>query len=122
LNPYEQFKPLRPTGVIDYGVFVYDGHFEIPLAASLGHSQKAQWLLDAHRLSEALGEAHQAAVLAPADVKPNALLGDILTAMGRPEEGREFYQKALGLAKTVEPAFQIGWVKELEKKLDSKGQ
>ena len=29
LNPYEQFKTLRPTAVIDYGVFVYDGHFEI---------------------------------------------------------------------------------------------
>ena len=31
LNPYEQFKSLRPTAVIDYGVFVYDGHFEIPI-------------------------------------------------------------------------------------------
>ena len=122
LNPYEQFKSLRPTAVIDYGVFVYDGHFEVPLAASLGHSQKAQWLLDAHHLSEALGEAQQAVALAPADVKTNALLGDIFTAMGRPDEGRGFYQKALALAKTVEPAFQIGWVKGLEQKLDSKNQ
>jgi hypothetical protein len=122
LNPYEQFKSLRPIAVIDYGVFVYDGHFEIPLAASLGHSQKAQQLLDAHRLSEALGEAQQAVALAPDAVKPNALLGDIFTAMGRPAEARASYQKALALAKTVEPDFQIGWVKGLEKKLDSKDQ
>jgi len=122
LNPYEQFKSLRPIAVIDYGVFVYDGHFEIPLAASLGHSQKAQQLLDAHRLSEALGEAQQAVALAPDAVKPNALLGDIFTAIGRPAEARASYQKALALAKTVEPDFQIGCVKGLEKKLDSKDQ
>lgn len=122
LNPYEQFKFLRPTAVIDYGVFVYDGYFEIPLAASISHSQKAEWLLEAHRLPEALGEAQQAVALAPNAVKPNALLGDILTAMQRPEEARVSYRKALSLAKTIEPAFQIGWVEGLEKKLTAKDQ
>jgi 4-amino-4-deoxy-L-arabinose transferase-like glycosyltransferase len=117
LNPYEQFKALRPTAVIDYGVFVYDGRFEIPLAASIGHSQKAQWLLDDHRLPEALAEAQQAEALAPNAVKPNALLGDILTAMQRPDEARVSYAKALTLAQTIEPTFQIGWVKGLEEKL-----
>ncbi len=117
LNPYEQFKSLRPVAVIDYGVFVYEGHFDIPLAASISHSQKAQWLLDAHRLPEALDEAQQASVLAPEAVKPNALLGDIFTAMGRPEEAKASYQKALMLAKTIEPDFQVGSAKELEGKL-----
>jgi 4-amino-4-deoxy-L-arabinose transferase-like glycosyltransferase len=122
LNPYEQFKSVRPTEVIDYGVFVYEGHFEIPLAASLGHSQKAQSLLDAHRLSESLAEAQQAVALAPNAVGPNVLLGDILAALGRPDEARASYQKALALANTIEPAFQIGWVKGLERKLTSKDQ
>ncbi|WP_433967176.1 glycosyltransferase family 39 protein [Tunturiibacter gelidiferens] len=45
LNPYEQFKSLKPTATIDYGVFVYDGHFDIPLAAALSHVQKAGLLL-----------------------------------------------------------------------------
>lgn len=117
LNPYEQFKSLQPTAVIDYGVFVYNGHFNIPLAASIGHSQKAQWLLEAHRLPEALSEAEQAAALAPKAVKPNALIGDILTAMQRPDEARVSYQKALMLAETVEPSFQVGWTKGLEQKL-----
>jgi len=35
LNPYEQFKKSTPTTAIDNSVFVYDGHFEIPLAAAL---------------------------------------------------------------------------------------
>lgn len=117
LNPYEHFKSLRPTAVIDYGVFVFDGHFEIPLAASISHSQKAQWLLEAYRLPEALEEAKQAVAFAPTAVKPNVLLGDILTAMQRPDEARVSYQKALALAKTIEPTFQIGWVNGLQKKL-----
>jgi 4-amino-4-deoxy-L-arabinose transferase-like glycosyltransferase len=117
LNPYEQFKSLRPVAVIDYGVFVYQGHFEIPLAASIGHSQKAQWLLDANRLPEALAEAQQAIALAPDAVRPNIVLGDILSAMQRPGDARVSYQKALTLAQTVEPAFQVAAVDELKKKL-----
>jgi len=45
LNPYEQFKQLKPVAVIDYGVFPHDGHFEIPFAAALSHGQKANVLL-----------------------------------------------------------------------------
>jgi 4-amino-4-deoxy-L-arabinose transferase-like glycosyltransferase len=122
LNPYEQFKSLRPTAVIDYGVFVYEGHFEIPLAASISHSQKAQWLLDSQRLPEALEEAQQAVALAPDAAKPNSLLGDILTAMGQTNEARAAYQKALTLAKTIEPDFQIELAQELERKLSAPAQ
>lgn len=119
LNPYEQFKSLKPVAVIDYGVFVYQGHFEIPLAASISHSQKAEFLRDAHQLPEALAEAQQAVNLAPGAVKPAVLTGDILSDMNRSEEARAFYEKALANAKTVEPAFQMGWVDGLEKKLAS---
>jgi len=42
LNPHGQFQKLKPAAVIDYGVFVYDGHFEIPLAAALRHVQKRE--------------------------------------------------------------------------------
>jgi tetratricopeptide (TPR) repeat protein len=120
LNPYEQFKQLRPTAVVDCGVFVFDGHFEIPLAAALGHTQKAGNLLEAKRLSEALSEAQQAVALAPEAVRTNATLGDVLAALGRSDEARHSYQKALSLAKTVEPEFQIGWTDGLEKKLAGK--
>ncbi len=117
LNPYEQFKDLRATAVIDYGVFVFEGHFEIPLAAAIGHEQRAGNLLDEKKLSEALVEAQQAVSLAPDAVKANAVMGDVLAAMGRPDEARQSYHKALALAKTIEPEFQVGWVSDLEKKL-----
>jgi tetratricopeptide (TPR) repeat protein len=117
LNPYEQFKSLKPKAVIDYSVFVYEGHFEIPLAASLSHSQQAGSMLEAHQLDRALAEAKLAVSLAPRVVQPNALMGDILAASGRSEEARSYYEKALTLARSVEPEFQVTWIKNLEQKL-----
>ena len=64
LNPYEQFESLKPTAVIDNGVFLYNGHFDIPLAAALSHMQKSQLLLKTNP-TQALNEAQQAETLAP---------------------------------------------------------
>lgn len=113
---YEQFKSLKPTAVIDYG-FVFDGHFEIPLAAAISHAQKARRLLDASQPDAALAAAQQAVALAPNAVNPNVVLGDILAALQRPQEARQSYARALTLAQTIEPEFQIGWVEHLQKKL-----
>ena len=60
LNPYEQFQKLKPVAVIDYGVFVYDGHFEIPLAAALASMQKARGLLREKNAPARSSEARQA--------------------------------------------------------------
>jgi tetratricopeptide (TPR) repeat protein len=120
LNPYEVFKHAEPAASIDYAVFVFNGRFEIPLAAALSHAQKAQFLVRDKRFDEALAEAQQAVTLAPNAVKPNALVGDILTDMGRSREARPYYEKALQLATTVEPEFQVGWVDGLRQKLNAK--
>jgi len=117
LNPYEQFKHLRPVAVIDYGVFVFDGHFDLPLASALGHLQNAKNLLKAKQLPEALSEAQQSVALAPDAVEPNAVLGDVLTALQRPQEARQSYEKALHLAETIEPEFQISRAADLKAKL-----
>jgi len=34
-NPYAQFKQLKPSAILDGGILVYDGHFEVALASSL---------------------------------------------------------------------------------------
>jgi len=117
LNPYQSFKSLRPTAVIDYGVLVFDGHFQLPLAAALSHAHKSQRRLAEKRLPEAGDEARKAVALASDAVKPNLVLGDVLAAMGQVEQARPYYRKALGLASTVEPEFQGGWIKGLRKKL-----
>jgi Dolichyl-phosphate-mannose-protein mannosyltransferase len=117
LNPYEQFKSLTPTAVIAREVFVYDGHFAIPKAAAIGHAQRATDLLTAKQLPEALAEAQQAVALWPNAVNSNVVLGDVLAAMGQTAEARASYEKALMLAQTVEPEFQVGWVEGIQQKL-----
>lgn len=120
LNPYEQFRQLKPSNVIEYGVFVFDGHFDIPAAAAIGHAQRASALLGNKQPEEALLEAQRAVELAPGMVNPHVVLGDVLTELHRPSEARAAFQKALILAKSVEPEFQRGWISGLEQKLAKK--
>lgn len=117
LNPYEQFKHIPPTAVIGRGVFVFDGHFDLPLASALSHIQNAQNFLAEKQTDAALSEAQTAVTLAPESVSARMTLGDALTAAERPEEARSEYQKALQLAKTVEPEFQARSVPGIERKL-----
>jgi tetratricopeptide (TPR) repeat protein len=117
LNPYEQFKQLHPAAEIDYGVFVFNGHFDLPFASALGHLQNARNLLAAKQLPQALSEAQQSVALAPESVETNSILGDVLTALQRPQEARQSYETALHLAETVEPEFQISRAADLKAKL-----
>jgi len=117
LNPYEQFRSLQPTAMIQYGLFVYDGHFKIPLAAALVKARKAQELLSQNRLNEARREAEGAAALAPQSVAVQIALGDVLAKMGRATEAQTHYQQALYLAQTVEPELQERSLPMLQAKL-----
>ena len=119
LNPYEQFKRLAPTAVIQHGVFVFDGHFDIPLASALSHMQKAQNLLVGKQVERALAEAQAAVTLAPNAVEAQLMLGDVLAAMGQEEKAHSAYEKALVLAQTIEPEFQIRSLPSIERKLES---
>ncbi len=117
LDPYAQFRRLEPVDVIDHSVFVFDGRFEIPLASALGRAQKSAVLLGENDSGGALAEAQAAVALAPDSVATQATLGDALAALGRTDEARAAYTRALELARTVEPAFQEGWIPGLEQKL-----
>jgi hypothetical protein len=119
LDPYGQFKHLKPTAVIDRGVFMFDGKFDMTLAAAISKVQKAQNLAQAKQLDPALREARTAVELAPDSIRTLLALGDILLEMGQPQQARASYEKALELAKTIEPEFQIRSVPEIEQKLRS---
>lgn len=120
LNPYEQFKSLKPDAVIQHGVYVFHGHFDIPLAAAFTHAQKAQNLLSANNPQAALPEAQQAVALAPDAVVPNVALGDVLMKLNRAQEARTSYTRALQIAKTIQPEFQQGWAEDLAKRLNAR--
>jgi tetratricopeptide (TPR) repeat protein len=120
LNPYEQFRTMKFDDQIDYGVFVFNGHFEIPLAAALSHAQKADLLLGEKKALEALAEARQAVELGPNSVSVNTTLARALEANGQTTEALSYDEKALHLAKTVEPAFQEESARALEERLAMK--
>jgi dolichyl-phosphate-mannose-protein mannosyltransferase len=117
LNPYEAFKTAKPVDIIQHGIDVFQGHFEIPLAAALSHAQNSANFLAAEKYPAALDEAQQAVALAPDSAFTNAALGDALSALGRRDEARAPYEKALHIAQTVQPEFQVGLAADMEKKL-----
>ncbi len=117
LNPYVQFQTLSPAAVIDNSVFVFEGHFDIPLAAALSHSQKAGLLLQDNHAAAAIDEARQAQALAPTSATVNLTLARALDAGGQPGQAVPYYQKALILAQTVSPAFQVGTVAAAQQRL-----
>lgn len=119
LDPYGQFRSLKPTAVIDHSVFVFDGKFDLPLAAAISKVQKAQNLAQAKELDQALQEAEAAVALSPDSVQTQLALGDILREMGQLQQARTSYEKALNLAKTIEPEFQTRSIPDIERRLQS---
>lgn len=119
LDPYGQFKLLKPTAVIDRGVFVFDGTFELPLAAAITKVQKARNFAAAKQLDQALHEAQAAVTLAPQAIQTQLALGDILLEMGQPQQARVSFEKALELAKKIEPEFQTRSLPDIEQRLQS---
>src|SRR5207302_6999407 len=65
LNPYREFMRLKPTAVIENGVFVYDGTFQVPYAAAFDRAVTSGDLLTQHQPEQALAEAQAAVALAP---------------------------------------------------------
>jgi hypothetical protein len=119
LDPYAPFRQLKPTAVIDDSVFVFDGKFDLSLAAAYGKVQRARNLAQEKQLDQALQEARAAVALSPDSVPVQLALGDILREMGRVEDARHCYEQALQLAKTIEPEFQIRSLPEIEQRLQS---
>jgi 4-amino-4-deoxy-L-arabinose transferase-like glycosyltransferase len=106
LNPYVQFQHLNSTAVIDYGVFVFEGHYEIALASALNRANRAHHSMEERRLDEALGEAQQAVGIAPNSIQAQLALGDVLKTLNRPKDAQAAYQKALVLAEALGPENQ----------------
>src|SRR5688500_19353460 len=86
----------------------------MPLASAISKVQKAQNLAKARQLDQALQEAQAAVALAPDSIHTQMALGDILLEMGQPQQARTSYEKALELARTIEPEFQVRSVRSEE--------
>ena len=114
-NPYAHFQTLRPDAVIDRGVYVYKGQFNLGPAAALEHVEGSGTLLAQGRAREALAEAELAKRLDPGSATAREAEGDALLAMGRPDEAQVAYRNALK-ASELDPVFQKELVMALRKK------
>ena len=117
LNPYDSFRNVKPTAIIQHGLFVYDGTFPVPLASALDHTQKGLTALWSGNTDAALLLTQQAVSLAPQSAAAQTALGDVLLAKGKTAEAHTHYEAALDAARTVEPALQASLIPDLEHKL-----
>lgn len=117
LNPYAQIQKMTPTTVIDHGVYVFDGTFQIPRAAAMCRTQRASTLLGERKLDDALSMVQSALNVDPEYFSALMTMGDIYSEEKQPEKAAEAYRHALAVAKTMEPSAQKSWIPRIEKKL-----
>ncbi|HEY0795646.1 MAG TPA: glycosyltransferase family 39 protein [Acidisarcina sp.] len=107
INPYMQFLHLRPDAMIANSILVFHGRFDVPVLSALAHLSAANQLATQHQLAAALTEAQTAVTFAPKSAEAQAVLGNILTQLGQPNEARRAYQTAVALANADNPDFQF---------------
>lgn len=117
LNPYLKFESMKPDEIIDHGVMIFHGHFDMHEAAAQARAQMSSWAMRKHDKAAALDLARQAVALDPGRLTNQTALGDALAANGRKDEARQAWQSALALARQLEPATQTLYVPRLEAKL-----
>jgi tetratricopeptide (TPR) repeat protein len=117
MNPYRDFQRLKPDGMIDYGVLVYRGSFQVRQAAALSRAQNASFLLGKGKSAEALALAREAVTIDPEEIISQTALGDIAAALGQKDEARKAWMAALANAHQLEPEAQVSYIPDLEAKL-----
>src|SRR5450432_4175221 len=116
LSPYRVFETLTPTAVIENGVFVYDGTFEVPYAAAFDRAVKSRDLLEQHQPEQALEAAQAAIAIAPDYMLALMALGDAQKAVQKNAEARITFEKALAIARSMEPTAQEVWIPRVQEK------
>jgi hypothetical protein len=125
LNPYQSFMSVTPTAFIQDGIFVFNGSFDLPLAAALSHMQQSTALLNAQDIPAAkaqdipgaIREATLATTLAPGAVQPEIALGDAQAAANNKPAAREAYDRAATTIQTMDPDARTQWLTIVQKKL-----
>jgi len=119
LSPYREFMERKPTDVIEHGVFVYDGNFEVPYAAAFDRAVKSGDLLDQHQPEQALAEAQAGIAVAPDSVQALMALGEAQKALRKNAEARTTFEKVLAIVRTMEPTAQEVWMPKVGEKLSA---
>jgi hypothetical protein len=117
MSPYQQFQSLKPAEIIDYGVMVYRGTFDVKQVAALSRAINAFRLLWKGNAKAAHDLAIEAVAIDPTEVMSQTVLGDSAAALGQKDEARKAWQSALTEARKLEVDAQVSYVPDLEEKL-----
>jgi hypothetical protein len=117
MSPYGTFQSMKPTEVIDYGVMVYHGSFDVKQAAALSRAINAFHLMWKGDAKAALPLAREAVAIDPTEIMSQTALGDSAAALGLKDEARTAWQAALLESRKLEPDAQLSYVPGLEEKL-----
>lgn len=114
-NPYARFASLRPAAVIDRGVYVYNGQFNLGAAAALQHILDAKTFAAQHDSSGSVREARIAEQLDPNNPEAHAILADAFAAAGDKAAAQREYSAALHSSE-LDPVFQKDLLAQLQAK------
>ena len=114
-NPYAQFASITPEAVIDRGVYVYNGQFNLGAAAALEHVHAAEDFVVHHNGPGAVREARIAEKLDPNNPEAHTILGDDFAAAGDKTAAQTEYSAALHSTE-LDPVFQKSLWAELQRK------
>jgi hypothetical protein len=117
LSPYREFMRLKPTAVIEHGVFVYDGAFNVPYAAAMDRAVISGKLLEQHQPEQALAEAQAGISMASDSLQALMALGDAQKALQKNAEARATFEKALLRVRLMEPTAQEVWIPKIHDKM-----
>jgi 4-amino-4-deoxy-L-arabinose transferase-like glycosyltransferase len=97
LSITEKAKPLAQIGST---ILVYQGRFEIPLAAASSHLERCEQLNRIKRYREAIEECRLTIKLIPNNIQAHFLLGAALSKAQESEEARREFEKTIEMTKT----------------------
>ena len=115
LDPYGQFKLLKPTAVIDRGVFVFDGKFDMPLAAAISKVQKAQNLVQAKQLDRRCRKLRRQSRWRPIQYKRNLRWEMFCSRWANRNRRARVMKKHLSSRRPSSPSFRFGLFRVLSR-------
>jgi 4-amino-4-deoxy-L-arabinose transferase-like glycosyltransferase/predicted metal-dependent hydrolase len=98
-DEYSTVAQTEPIARIGGSILVYQGRFEVPLAAAMSHVGRSLWLIRRNRFEEAVTESRKAVEFAPDDTRAHFSLALALARAGQKYEAREEFGTAIELAR-----------------------
>lgn len=106
MNPYDQFRGLHPSAVLQGEILEFDGTFHVNQVAALSHFVVAGQMLRQKQLDRAIVEFKLAEQLDPEAILTHEMLATLYAQMKQPEDAMREYQAAMHIYQTVHPDFQ----------------